>query len=115
MSSAQAIARLNDDLRSAITRPAIMAGKGTLMITIGIQSLEIDTVGRILLAIQDFTSFTGDNDPHGEHDFGKVTVAGHDVFWKIDYYDKNLEFASEDPSDPRKTRRVLTVMLAEEY
>ncbi len=31
------------------------------------------------------------------------------------YYDANVEFGSEDPADPTKTTRVLTIMLTSEY
>lgn len=37
------------------------------------------------------------------------------VFWKIEAYDRDLRFGSEDPANPAVTRRVLTIMLASEY
>jgi hypothetical protein len=40
---------------------------------------------------------------------------GHKFFFKLDYYDSAMEFGSEDPADPSKTTRVLTIMLAQEY
>ena len=40
---------------------------------------------------------------------------GEDHFWKIDYYDHALENGSENPADPEITRRVLTIMRADEY
>ena len=69
----------------------------------------------ILKAVQAFDKFSPDNDPHGEHDFGVIAHEGERVFFKIDYYDKNLEGGSEDPADPAQTTRVLTIMLAHEY
>ena len=41
--------------------------------------------------------------------------SGEKIFWKIDYYDVNYEFGSENPSNLELTRRVLTVMFADEY
>ena len=44
----------------------------------------------------------GDN-PYGEHDFGAFDYDGFfRVYWKISYYDKNLEFHSEDPTTRAK-------------
>jgi hypothetical protein len=37
------------------------------------------------------------------------------VLGQTDYYDLKAKFGSEDPTDPKKTLRVLTVMLAKEY
>jgi hypothetical protein len=67
-----------------------------------------------------FDSFTGDNDPHREHDFGSFDYDGKRIFWKIDYYHRSSfgtgrDMGSENPSDPVMTLRVLTVMLASEY
>ena len=53
--------------------------------------------------------------PHGEHDFGALTVAGVRLLWKVDYYDAAMTGGSPDPADPSVTTRVLTVMLAHEW
>lgn len=66
-------------------------------------------------AVAAFDDFHPGNDPHGEHDFGAFTLAGQSLFWKIDYYDRDLRFGSPDPADPAVTRRILTIMLASEY
>ncbi len=81
--------------------------------TRGVLSLDAVVIADIYTAVRDFKDFTKDNDPYGEHDFGSITVDGHKVFWKIDYYDQQLQYGSE-PLDPN-CRRILTVMLAEEY
>ncbi len=88
---------------------------GKVLLTSGIQNLPDTTQSRIVEAVQSFDVFTPDNDPHGEHDFGAVSVDGHKVFWKIDYYDQTLQHGSNEPDNPSVTKRVLTLMLAEEY
>jgi hypothetical protein len=37
------------------------------------------------------------------------------VFLKVDAYDRDLRFSSEDPTNPAVTRRALTIMLVSEY
>lgn len=109
MSAPLSIAALNDAFRRSFIG-------GSVLLTPGITSLsEADQVA-IMHAIASFGSFTPDNDPYGEHDFGRIDhpLAGR-IFWKIDYYDPSMEQGSEDPADPSKTVRVLTIMLASEY
>ncbi len=44
-----------------------------------------------------------------------VVVDGHELLFKIDYYDLELTAHSPDAADPSVTHRVMTVMLAEDY
>jgi len=62
-----------------------------------------------------FDNFTPKNDPHGENDFGNFELVGRRFYWKIDLYNSTMDGGSEDPTDPEKTTRVLTLMLAEDY
>lgn len=102
------VAHLNDVLRTK-------ASGGQTFVTSGIRALSIADQDAILMAVESYDDFAGDNDPYGEHDFGALTVNGHEVFWKIDYYDESMQWASPDPTDPQLTRRVLTIMLALEW
>ncbi len=102
------ITTLNDALRTTCFG-------GTVMFTEGVRRYGPLFLTEIIEAIRTFDDFSDDNDPYSEHDFGKLDLAGRTLFWKIDHYDRNLEFASPDPADPKVTQRVLTVMLAEEY
>ncbi len=81
----------------------------------GICALPPSDQSAIREKVELFDAFTPDNDPHQERDFGSFDHAGQTIFWKIDYYDPTLTCGSEDPSDPRQTVRVLTIMLAAEY
>ena len=83
------------------------------MITPGIR--ELPQIIELMKAIEQFDTFNEDNDPYGEHDFGKVVVNGTACFWKISYYDNRMEYGSEDPANPDITTRVLTIMLTSEY
>jgi len=85
------------------------------LLTSGVQSFGEPFVAMAILAVRSFDRFTQDNDPYGERDFGSFDLRGQKLFWKIDYYDLTLTSGSEDPCDPAKTQRVLTVMLASEY
>ncbi|NNN18235.1 MAG: DUF3768 domain-containing protein [Acidimicrobiaceae bacterium] len=69
----------------------------------------------ILENVRSFCTFSQENDPYHEHDFGAFEFDGERYFWKIDYYDLTLSMASPDPCDETITRRVLTVMHASEY
>jgi hypothetical protein len=88
---------------------------GKVMMTAGVEELPDCAKAGALVQVATFSEFTTDNDPHGEHDFGSFTLLGRKFFWKIEYYDRELQYGSEDPSDPGKTTRVLTLMLASEY
>ena len=88
---------------------------GTVVVTAGVESLPPTRRRLILAKIRAFDNFDEDNDPHGEHDFGLIEDGDVRCFWKIDYYDTEMELMSPDPADSSVTTRVLTVMLAEEY
>ncbi len=106
--TAKKIAALNDALRRHGTG-------GRIMMTSGIQALGQAAVNEILANIRTFNAFNKDNDPYGEHDCALLTVSGKKVMYKIDYYDRDLQYASPDPSDAAKTCRVMTILLADEY
>ena len=105
----QRIATLNDLCRTA------MGIAGRVVQTAGITALPARDQSAIREKVELFDAFTSNNDPHHEHDFGSFEHAGERIFWKIDYYDPTLTKGSEDPSDPRQTVRVLTIMLAAEW
>jgi hypothetical protein len=85
------------------------------MLTSGVNELPDDKKIQLLRSVQAFDSFDSSNDPHHEHDFVSVEMDGETYFAKIDYYDLSLTAGSEDPADPTKTTRVLTIMRADEY
>lgn len=102
------IRELNDAFRTTL------AG-GKAFFTRGVSEKGVAFSTAALAAVRSFVDFSTDNDPYGEHDFGAFSVGDEKLFWKIDYYDRSLDYGSKDPADPAQTTRVLTIMLAEEY
>ena len=118
------IARLNDRARQA------MGIACAAVTTTGFRSLSASDQSSVRQLIETYDAFDEDNDPQGERDFGCVYQLGDGrwtterlrlrddererVFWKFDYYDRDLQFGSEDAANPAVTRRVLTIMLADE-
>lgn len=88
---------------------------GKVFITEGVRALGPDFESACVEQVQTHRDFTEANDPYSEHDFGSFRVQSRKCFWKIDYYDAEMEWGSENPADPAQTTRVLTIMLAEEY
>ena len=101
------------DLNDTFRRDFPAGGKR--FITDGIFAFDEADRAAILEKVRSFDSFTEDNDPHGEHDFGRIEHNGERIFWKIDTYDRACKYGSENPADPAQTTRVLTIMLADEY
>lgn len=108
-SKTDVIRALNDKVRQG------QDPSGRIMITQGVSAAGDIFVRDVVEAVRSFEAFDADNDPHGEHDFGALTVEDQNIFFKIDYYDRTLAAGSPDPADARVTTRVLTIMLAEEY
>ena len=106
--STEKVRELNDSFRKSF------AG-GKVVVTASVAELPDMVRANALLEVARFDRFTENNDPHGEHDFGSFELVRRTFFWKVDYYDATMEFGSEDPADPDKTTRVLTLMLAEDY
>ena len=102
------IRALNDELRRKLP-------EGHAVMTAGIAALGPEAVARIVKTIAVYDDFCHANDPYQEHDFGSFEADGHKIFFKIDYLDKALTAHSPDPSDPSVTKRVITIMLAEEH
>ena len=102
------IRALNDALRRHLDG-------GIAVITPGVAVLGPAAVELIFKTIMAYDDFCHANDPYEEHDFGAFTACGHQIYFKIDCYDKAMRGLSPDPADPSVTERVITIMLADEY
>ena len=102
------IAKLNDDFRKSFIG-------GEVLLSAGIAAMSSEDKANIISMVQNFNDFTPSNDVYGEHDFLSIDYKGNKIFAKIDYYDLNYEFMSENPANPDITNRVLTIMKVFEW
>ena len=115
------LAQQNDLFRQRFASVCLWRGElllGRIVATTGFASLRSDHVAEAVAKVRAFSMFDQE-DPYGEHDFGAVEVGltgtAVRVLWRLDLYDETFARASPAPADPRRTRRVLTLMLASEY
>lgn len=111
------IASQNDSFRKAalgvrIDGPVPM---GRVVMTAGIAAQSEAFRAALIHAVVAYDDFNPDCDPHGWHEMGVVEIEGEKVWFKIDLYDQAYEYGSSDPTDPRFTRRVLTLLFPSEY
>lgn len=102
------IRTLNDHLRQTFSG-------GRVVMTQGVHALTDATIARVFKAVRDFDEFSEDNDPYKTHEFGMFDLDGQRLMFKVDAYDKSLEYGSPNPADATVTTRVLTILLASEY
>ena len=115
---ARKIAEQNDLFRTKFYIPYFnLRPAGHMFCTGGIAALPPETQIEVWMAVANFSDFPA-GDPYAEHDLGAIDMAGvgEKILWKIEYYgDQSCTSGSEDPSDPARTFRVLTIMLGSEW
>lgn len=102
------IRRLNDMCRRNLNRDMVL-------LTPWVQRQSPTDQRVIFQKVSEYSNFTPNNDPYHEHDMGIFHHNNQKLFWKIDYYDQNMQLGSDDPSDASITNRVLTIMHCSEY
>ena len=113
LSQTEIIARLNDRARLGLDRTARIVFTRNCIATFG----DPDGIERVLIQaalVKAMRTCTFSEDSP-ERDLGIMEVRGTVVWVKIDYFDPNLEFGSENPADANITTRVLTVMLPSDW
>jgi hypothetical protein len=109
----EVIARLNDRARLGLDPTARIVITRTCLATF----CNPDTIDAVVVQAQLFAafrrcSFSADSP---ERDFAAINFRDRKVWMKVDYYDADLTFGSEDPANAAITTRVLTILLPEDY
>lgn len=107
------IARLNDAARLGLDRRArIMFTRNCLETFRMSQDEHPAIIQAQLLAAFRCCEFAADSP---ERDFASILFRERKVWMKIDYYDLDCAYGSEDSADASITTRVITILLPEDY
>jgi hypothetical protein len=111
------IAKQNDAFRTSVTACIKSSDipPGKLVMTAGVAAQSDEFRAALIGALIAFDSFDVDSDPYGLHEMGVLEIEGERVWFKFDLYDEHYEYGSEAPTDPTRTRRVLTLLFPSEY
>ncbi len=115
--AAAIIAVQNDAFRKSIAQFATGPDvpKGRVLMTHGLREQSEDFQRELITKTITFEAFDVDSDPYGWHEMGVIEVGETTIWFRIDLYDVNYEYGAGDPTDPDKTRRVMTLLLPSEY
>ena len=107
MSTMQKNRALNDHFRKT--------GQGGIVtLSMGLHKLgqaEVDNVMKQLAGEKGDKSVEAGS----EHDMGEIQVGNRTVSWEINYYNKELDDVSDNPTNPDQTTRFMTLLLSTEY
>lgn len=110
----QKIAEQNDRFRSSLG--VLSAIPGRIVLTASVAALDAAQQLLILNLLKTYSDFTPDSDPYETHEFGILEVPVGDeitkIYWRIDLYDADYRYGSEEPDNTDVTRRVLTLMMS---
>ena len=111
------VAVQNDVFRKRLWIPyfGIPDIQGRYVISKGVRSLAPQAQIEIFAMIRDEDEFHDDNCPSEHRNFGVVYHGNESIVWKIDYSDTNYRCNFGGYTDPKATRRVMTILLDEEY
>lgn len=90
-----------------------VARKLGLNVVLTNKAAKLTNTENLLRYVRAFDSFSKRDDPYGWHDLGYFLWDDKRVLWKIDYYNENLDRFEDPLSD--NCKRIITIMLAEEY
>ena len=102
------IETLNDNFRRSFIN-------GEVLLSAGIAAMSSEDKANIVALVQNFNDFNEGNDPYSERDWGSFDYKDEKILWKIDYYDLNNQYHSENPANPDITNRILTIMTVFEW